>query len=188
MSTINDINDQFNILRDSMHDMTVGNTSNAEESSLISGDMVDVSKFCDRLSESINHINESLAELTENNIRVVDIADQTNLLALNASIEAARAGEAGRGFAVVAGQINTLAADSKETAESSGEANRSIENAIKTIVTETEQLLEIVNSVNERVQNLAASTEEMSASAGIVSAGMEEVREKLAALVEGTEE
>ncbi len=188
MSTINEINDRFNVLRDSMHDMTVGNTSNAEESSRISGDMVDVSNFCDRLSESINHINESLAELTENNIRVVDIADQTNLLALNASIEAARAGEAGRGFAVVAGQINTLASDSKETAESSGEANRSIENAIKTIVTETEQLLEIVNSVNERVQNLAASTEEMSASAGIVSAGMEEVREKLAALVEGAEE
>jgi len=184
MQTISHINERFRTLRDSLAQMSEGNTSNADESSAISGDMANVAEFCNRLNDSIEHITESLAELTSNNVKVVSIANQTNLLALNASIEAARAGEAGRGFAVVADEINSLASDSKETAELSGDANRSIENAISVITKETTELLAIVESVNSRIQNLAASTEEMSASTTILSNTMEQVREELQQLVD----
>lgn len=184
MHTIEIINDKFNGLRDSINGLSVGNNSNAHESTAISGEMNEVSDFCNRLNDSINGITEALDELSTNNAKVVDIADQTNLLALNASIEAARAGEAGKGFAVVAGEINSLAASSKDTAEHSGRANDTISDAIGLIVKETKDLLEIVSSVNERIQNLAASAEEMSASTDIISVTMEEVRQQLQSLAE----
>lgn len=186
LRTMEDINEKFATLKESVNGMSAGNNSNAEESSAISGEMTNVSDFCNRLNDSIVNITEYLSELTANNAKVVDIANQTNLLALNASIEAARAGEAGRGFAVVASEINTLAADSKNTAESSGEANKSISAAINAIAGETRELLDIVETVNTRIQNLAASTEEISASTDIVSDTMEQVRNELQRLVDSS--
>ncbi|MCR5775372.1 MAG: 4Fe-4S binding protein [Lachnospiraceae bacterium] len=179
LRTIDDINEHFTTLTESIDGMAQGNSGNAEESSAISHDMVDVTNFCNNLNDSINRISEYLNELRSNNDRVVDIADQTNLLALNASIEAARAGEAGRGFAVVAGEINSLAADSKDTAQHSGEANRSIQEAVSGIVSETSNLLEIIENVNSRIQNLAASTEEIAASTDVVSTTVDQVRDEL---------
>ncbi|MCR4907222.1 MAG: 4Fe-4S binding protein [Lachnospiraceae bacterium] len=176
---VEQVNGRFATLRESIDGMSKGNNSNAEESTAISGDMTNVSDFCNRLDDSIANIMESLSELTSNNARVVEIADQTNLLALNASIEAARAGEAGKGFAVVAGEINSLAVDSKETAENSGVANKSINTAIQSISAETKELLKIVEEVNTRIQNLAASTEEIAASTQIVSETVEEVQSDL---------
>ncbi len=183
LRTIDGINEHFITLTGSIQGMAQGNNGNAEESSAISHDMVDVTNFCNNLNESINRISEYLQELKSNNDRVVDIADQTNLLALNASIEAARAGEAGRGFAVVAGEINSLAADSKDTAELSGEANRNIQDAVDGIVSETRKLLDIIAQVNSRIQNLAASTEEISASTDVVFSTVEQVKEELQRLV-----
>ncbi len=186
MQTISRINDQFGTLRESIGGMSKGNSSNAEESSAISGEMTNVSDFCTRLNDSIESIMTHLNELTTNNAKVVDIADQTNLLALNASIEAARAGEAGKGFAVVASEINSLAVNSKETAENSNLANKSIDTAIRSIAEETKELLTIVDSVNTRIQNLAASTEEISASTDIVSTTVEDVRNELENLVDNS--
>ena len=148
--------------------MVDGNTSNAEESNGISNDVGTVEQFCRQLNDSMDVIMKTLEELESSNEKVVNIASQTNLLALNASIEAARAGEAGRGFAVVADEINLLASDSRETASGTAHNNAAIRSAIEQIVTETQKLLTIVNGVNDRTQNLASSTEEISASADIV--------------------
>lgn len=179
MRTVNEINEHFNSLTDTINEMNTGNTGNAEESSAISGEMSNVSEFCNRVNESVSNISKFLDELTNNNKRVVEIANQTNLLALNASIEAARAGEAGKGFAVVAGEINELASDSKETAQNSGNANSNIKDAVNVIVNETAELLKVVEGVNTRVQNLAASTQEIAASTDVVSSTMEKVRSEL---------
>ncbi len=186
MNTIADINDEFGTLRESIDGMSYVNSSNAEESSSISGDTTNVSDFCTRLNDSIENIMGYLSELTTNNAKVVDIADQTNLLALNASIEAARAGEAGKGFAVVASEINSLAVNSKETAENSNLANKSIDTAIRSIAEETKELLTIVDGVNSRIQSLAASTEEISASTDIVSNTVEHVMSELQDLVDNS--
>ncbi|MBP5248760.1 MAG: transcriptional regulator, partial [Lachnospiraceae bacterium] len=184
MNTIEQINEQFKTLRESITEMSAGNNSNATESSAILKDMTNVSDFCGRLNESIGHITASLTELKANNEKVVDIADQTNLLALNASIEAARAGEAGRGFAVVANEINNLAVNSKETAENSGVANQSIYSAITSIAKETQELLDIVEGVNTRIKNLASSAEQISTSTNVVSETVRQVREALQGLVD----
>lgn len=178
-STLDGINVHFERLRQSIRDMASGNNSNAEESTGISAEIVNVEGFCQTLDESMTRILELLDELSENNEKVVQGASQTNLLALNASIEAARAGDAGRGFAVVANQIKKLAASSSDTAKGSTDNNEQIRAAVEKIVVDTKSLLEVVAGVNNRTQNLAASTEEIAASTTIIMDTVDQVSKDL---------
>lgn len=178
------INQEFETLYQSVDDMAAGNENNANESTGISGDMREIFKFCEKLSEAMRKIEELLEELSQNNAEVVSIASQTNLLALNASIEAARAGEAGRGFAVVADEINNLATNSKNTANKSSESQEQILASISDIVEDTKKLMEIVHAVNDRTQTLAASTEEIAASAQVILETADQVKENLQSLVQ----
>ncbi len=185
--TIKVVNENFETLKASIDEMVSGNEMNAHESTGISQDVGNVDEFCHEMNRSMDDILVALGELQSSNARVVDIASQTNLLALNASIEAARAGEAGRGFAVVADEINSLASDSRETAEGTAVNNNAIKKAIDKIVGDTKKLLEIVNSVNSRTQNLAASTEEIAASASMILDTVNRVGEELESLASQAE-
>ena len=182
LTTIRDINEEFTNLYHSVDDMASGNENNANESTSISGDIIQVSSFCEDLAKAMDSIRDILKELGDNNNEVVSIASQTNLLALNASIEAARAGEAGRGFAVVASEINSLAADSRETANRSNESQNRIMDAIDQIISDTNTLRDTISAVNGRTQNLAASTEEIAASVTLVLQTANSIREKLRVL------
>ena len=179
LTTIREVNEEFANLYRSVDDMAAGNENNANESTSISGDIIQVSSFCEDLAKAMDSIRDILKELGDNNNEVVSIASQTNLLALNASIEAARAGEAGRGFAVVASEINSLAADSRETANRSNESQNRIMDAIDQIITDTNTLRDTISAVNGRTQNLAASTEEIAASVTLVLQTANSIREKL---------
>ncbi len=177
--TIKTIDELFISLYQSVDDMAAGNENNAMESTGISGDIQNVSEFCERLDDSMHKIEELIGELGENNKEVVSIASKTNLLALNASIEAARAGEAGRGFAVVAEEINHLATSSKETASKSNENQERVLASILDILKETEALTKIIAGVNDRTQNLAAATQQIAASSDVIVATADRVKDVL---------
>ena len=182
LDTLEDINAEYEVLYRSVDDMLIGNENNATESSAISAEISDITKFCMELSNSMDVISEFLGELSANNNEVVKIASQTNLLALNANIEAARAGEAGRGFAVVAGEINKLATESRDTATRSNASQEKIMASIGSIVEDTKKLGDVVDGVNDRTQSLAAATEEIAASVSVILETANGIKERLKVL------
>ncbi len=179
---IAEVNEDFTNLDTSITEMAEGNNNNGLESTGISQSMADVVTFCDELKEALNGIQALLVKLEENNSEITNVAEETNLLALNASIEAARAGESGRGFAIIAENIKKLADLSKDTASDSDSNKEQIQNAISALLENAEKLIEIIDSVNLRVTNLAASTEEIAASADMVSNVSSNLKDKLASL------
>ncbi len=182
--TVNEINDSFEVLHEAVDNMADGNASNAEESTEIAKHMHEITDFCRDLNKSMYEINDMIAELTHNNEDVVSIAEQTNLLALNASIEAARAGEAGRGFAVVADEINNLATSSRDTASRSNESQGKILQYVSKIIEDSQNLMDITTDINIRVDSLAASTEQIAASAEVILTTSDDVKDRLGTLVE----
>lgn len=179
LNTIQGINDEFEVLYQSLRDMATDNNNNASETSTISSDIGNITDFCDVLTASMDEIGNFLSELAKNNDEVVSIASQTNLLALNANIEAARAGEAGKGFAVVADEINKLAMESGNTANRSNASQEKIMNSVKGIIEDTRKLHSIVDTVNGRTQTLAAATEEISASVAVILDTVNSIKAKL---------
>ena len=144
--------------------------------------MSEVVTFCDQLKEALEKIQELLVKLEENNEEITNVAEETNLLALNASIEAARAGESGRGFAIIAENIKKLADSSKDTASDSDSNKEQIQDAITGLLVQAGRLIEVIDGVNVRVTNLAASTEEIAASADMVSTISSDLKDKLTQL------
>ena len=187
IQTVAQIHHEFADLYMAVDNMVGRNTGNAKESSKIAADMHQVSGFCDVLNKAMEEINTLLLELEQNNKEVVSIASQTNLLALNASIEAARAGEAGRGFSVVADEISMLATNSRETATKSNLSQEKILESISSILKDTDHLMSTVFEINGKIENLASSTEEISASADLILHTADNVKQKLAKLAEANE-
>lgn len=176
---ISEVNEDFENFDLSINQMAAGNAGNAQESTAISNSMLEVSQFCSQLKVSFDTITTLLDQLEQNNNDITSIASQTNLLSLNASIEAARAGEAGKGFAVVAEEIKNLSDSSKNTAIDSNENKVEISKAMESIISEADHLIQIIDEVNERITNLAASTEEIAASTDMLKDVSGDLKEKM---------
>lgn len=157
--------------------------SNSETGRTITGRAVAATESA---SGKIDELGKAALEISRVTEVISEISEQTNLLALNATIEAARAGEAGKGFAVVASEIKELA---KQTAE----ATQDIKNRIDGIQTSSSSTIEeikdvsnVIQSVNEIVETIAAAVEEQSATTkeiadnmGQASKGLQEVNENV---------
>lgn len=120
--------------------------SSSDEAVNILGHLEEINKktqdSIDTIYEQTNTTNESAVKIREATAIITSIAEETNLLSLNASIEAARAGEQGRGFAVVAAQIQKLAEQSDESA-------RQIEMIVSSLISDSQDAVETMNSVKE---------------------------------------
>lgn len=173
------IAEDFETLDSSIDEMLRGNSVNAEESSAISGAMVKISEFCSTLEDSFATIQGLLEQLEKNNSQISKIADQTTILSLNATVEAARSGEAGKGFSVVADEIKALAASSLNMSKESDFNRIEIVNAIRELMQETKELTHSITEINDRLTNLAASTQEVLAEADVVKGISGNVKNRL---------
>lgn len=145
------------------------------------------------MKEHIQLMAQSSKEIDKILISIKEISDQTQLLSLNAAIEAARAGEYGAGFAVVADEVRVLSARAKETIQRisermteshkrSSDVMKSMEQVNKLIAaghqqsTQTqgkfndilsymEQVIRRVNHVEEQMQTLMVSMDDIRSSA-----------------------
>ncbi len=112
-------------------------------------DIKDRTEILSKKIEELSHSSEEIGNITT---FINELANQTNLLALNAAIEAARAGEHGKGFSVVAEEVRSLA-------ERTRKATEEINNIIREIQTETQNLTEEIKKAEESVQEGMTITE-----------------------------
>ncbi len=119
-----------------------------------------------KLSTSMQKVQESSQEILKITGVLDDFAERTNLLAMNASIEAAHAGEAGKGFSVVANEIKNLASASSQQSSKIAEIVTEVAQAIgegvglcKLVNSSLTKIKEESNVTAEQVKN---SAEQMS--------------------------
>ncbi|MCY6960522.1 methyl-accepting chemotaxis protein [Clostridium brassicae] len=126
----------------------------------------------EKVSQIMEELNKSSANIGDIVEAINSIAEQTNLLALNAAIEAARAGEAGKGFAVVAEEVRLLA-------EQSAESTKEIEEIITDIKNKTGYAVNIVGNVKKTVKDQADSVNETGKTFDIISENIENIADKI---------
>lgn len=147
------------------------NAHEAQEAGVMAGQAMDAarqgSQTMQAVIDTMQHLSQASAQISDITSVIEGIAFQTNILALNAAVEAARAGEAGKGFAVVAAEVRGLAQKSATAAREIKElieaSNHKVEDGVRHVERAGEAMLDIVGSVRqvtEIVNEIAATSNE----------------------------
>jgi methyl-accepting chemotaxis protein PixJ len=121
-------------------------------------------------AKKVKQLGESSQKISKVVNLISSFADQTNLLALNASIEAARAGEEGRGFAVVADEVRSLA-------RQSANATAEIEALVAGIQSETNEVVQAMETGTQQVVTGTQLVEETRQSLNQITQASEQITE-----------
>ena len=173
---LNKIIEQFGALNDGVMTLSEANSTIADDTTVITKVVAELSAECDRISQSLSFFNEFVEMYMRSNDDIAGIANKTNLLSLNASIEAARAGEQGRGFSVVAEQIRTLASSTKSLIDVNNQQAEETVPRITGSVEDIKALIARIEEMNDKITSIAATTEEVSAQSDTIRTLSEEIQ------------
>lgn len=163
---------------------------NVEKVEQVSKDLLDKSVENEKLLGNLHTINEEVSasmqattEITQRLSEAVqeigvtlnlisDISNSTNLLALNASIEAARAGEAGRGFSVVATEVGNLANSTQQSLQIVQSVIERVQQNVRDITAQVNENSVKLNTQNEYFENVFQSMQDMT---GLLNTSVETI-------------
>jgi methyl-accepting chemotaxis protein WspA len=140
------------------------------------------------ISDKLNAINDTTADIGAITTTITKISEQTNLLSLNAAIEAEKAGEYGRGFSVVAREIRRL---SDQTAMAVLDIEKMVDNvrsAVSSGVMEVESFSNQVQSGADQVKELGGRLDQIIERVLELTPRFEEVNTGLAEQSEGADQ
>jgi len=134
------------------------------------------------MSDTMNAVMTSNADITKIIDVITSIAFQTNLLALNASVEAARAGEHGKSFSVVADEVRTLAGRSQQSASDTAaiaeENNKNVQEGVKAateVVASFETIASNIGEISNHVSHIANISSEQLDSISSINASISDI-------------
>ncbi len=171
-STVAQISDNTRQAAESASSATEAAQSGGQVVSATVAEMKRISESVSMAAGKIRELGASSEQIGEIVGVIEDIADQTNLLALNAAIEAARAGEQGRGFAVVADEVRKLA-------ERTSHATKEIADKIRSIQTETQQVVLAMEAGSKQVEEGVQTTGRAGDSLRSIIRMNDEMRDKI---------